>query len=265
MPNTRLHWSRSVAVKSFAIAFVATHVPLLALIALVVLRPDWLSPVSVLLAALGATLLAAILVIAALWRLFRPLRLAADGLRSFMTRGQPLRLSAGAQDEVGRLVQVLVLALAHLDRQRAPLLQAGALVLQRKSMVFEPDGAGQSLVLVEIDQWQALDQSANILRMQDVQIAMNRMLATVVHKGEAVLPWGRGRFLLALDVPTTDAFDRLEVVSGGFQVGDLPERFTCSAAVEPRSPDTGVWAATLQRLEHKLFTLRLEGRAAAVV
>ncbi len=265
MPNTRLHWSRSVAVKSFAIAFVATHVPLLALIALVVLRPDWLSPLGVLLAALGATLLATILVIAVLWRLFRPLRQAADGLRTFMTQGQPLRLSAGAQDEVGRLVQVLVLALAHLDRQRAPLLQAGALVLQRKAMVFEEDGGSRSLVLVEIDQWQALDQSANIQRMQDVQIGMNRMLSSIVHKGEAVLPWGRGRFLLALEATTTDAFDRLEVLNGGFKVGDFPERLTCSAAVEPRGFDAGAWPATLQRLEHKLFTLRMEGRAAAVV
>lgn len=264
MKQTALHWTRSVAVKSFAIAFVATHVPLLALIALVVLRPDWLSPVGVLLAALGATLLAAILVIAALWRLFRPLRVAADGLRHFMTQGQPLRLSAGAQDEVGRLVQVLVLALAHLDRSRAPLLQAGALVLERKAMHGLAETDAQSLVLVEVDQWQALDEGANIERMQDVQIAMNQMLATVLRKGEAMLPWGRGRFLLALDVPTAGAFDRLEAVCGGFHVGNAPARYSCSAAVEPRSRNTGAWPATLQRLEHKLFTLRLEGRTATL-
>ena len=51
-----------------------------------------------------------------LWRLFRPLRLAADGLLGFMLRGESVHVHAAAQDEVGRLVRVLVKSLAHLER-----------------------------------------------------------------------------------------------------------------------------------------------------
>jgi len=54
-------------------------------------------------------------------------------LRDYMLHGQPLRMDNASGDEVGRLVQVLVLALAHLDRSRAPLLHAGALALERKT------------------------------------------------------------------------------------------------------------------------------------
>jgi hypothetical protein len=89
--NTPVRWHRSVAVKSFGIAFVATHIPLLALVAAVTLAPGVLPPLGVLAIALVATLAATVLVITVLWRLFRPLRQAADGLHAYMTRGTPWR------------------------------------------------------------------------------------------------------------------------------------------------------------------------------
>ena len=90
------------------------------LIAVVVLRSDWLAPWSVLIAALLFTLAATALVVGVLWRMFWPLRQAADGLRGFMTHGTLPRASAGSSDEVGRLVGILVRSLAHLDRSRSP-------------------------------------------------------------------------------------------------------------------------------------------------
>ncbi|MCB2069686.1 MAG: hypothetical protein KDF67_08655, partial [Ottowia sp.] len=99
------------------------------MLALVTLHPAWLTPVGVLLAALVATLLATAVLITVLWRLFRPLRQAADGLLGFMTRGAPVQMGVGAQDEIGRLVGLLVQSLAHLDRGKAPLLRSGATAL----------------------------------------------------------------------------------------------------------------------------------------
>jgi hypothetical protein len=259
-----LRWRQSLAVKSFAIAFLATHVPLLALVGVVVLKPGWLSPVGVLAVALGATVLAAMLVIGGLWRLLRPLRQAADGLRDFMLHGHPLRLDDASGTEVGRLVQVLVLALAHLDRGRAPLLHAGALALERKAGPSQGDLGLQFLVLVEVDQWMALDAGAKLERMQEVQAAMNRQLGKELRHSELMLPWGRGRFLLVLQGPGADVVDRLQPLCAGFQAGAGPERFTCSAAVEVRAPHSGAWPAALQRLDHRLFAIRLEGRRAFV-
>lgn len=130
--NTKLPWYRSVAVKSCLIAFVATHIPLLGLIGLIVISPAALSPWGVFIAALIFTLLATAFVIGVLWRMFRPLREAADGLQTFMTEGKLFAPSAGSGDEVGRMVQVLVRSLAHLDRGRAPLLQAGATAIAQR-------------------------------------------------------------------------------------------------------------------------------------
>ena len=257
-----LRWHHSIAVRSFAIAFVATHVPLLALIALAVLQPGWLSPLGVLAAALGSTLVASVLVVSVLWRLFHPLRAAADGLHDFMTRGQPLRLQAGVQDEVGRLVKVLVLALAHLDRSRTPLLVAGALSLERTAV--PPAGAAcaqQMVALLEVNQWQALEEHGQLERLQEVQSAMNRTLAAALLRGEIMLPWGRGRFLLVLH--PGGASGRLEALCAGFRVSSSPELYSCSGALEPHNRHPGAWLGILQRLEGQLFALSLqrEGRA----
>ena len=264
MVTRPLHWRQSLAVKSFAIAFVATHVPLLALVGIVVLKPGLLSPSEVVIVALVATVLAAVLVIGGLWCLLAPLRQAADGLRDFMLHGQPLRLDAASGNEVGRLVQVLVLALAHLDRGRAPLLHAGALALERKAGPARAELGLQYLVLVEVDQWMALDAGARLERMQEVQAAMNRLLGNELRHSEIMLPWGRGRFLLALQGPGADVVERLQPLCDGFQAGAGPERFTCSAAVESRAANSGAWPAALQRLDYRLFAIRLEGRNACV-
>jgi membrane protein implicated in regulation of membrane protease activity len=124
-----MRWYQSIAVKSFMVAFVATHVPLLSLIALVVMAPEWLTPLGVLAAAMGATLLAAVLVALMLRRFFAPLRLAADSLKEYTRRGLVPRLQSGWQDEIGRLFNVMVHALAHLDRSRASLLRAAGVAL----------------------------------------------------------------------------------------------------------------------------------------
>lgn len=259
-----LRWPQSFAVKSFAIAFVATHIPLIGLIALLALNPGKLAPLGVLAAALVATVVAAVLVIALLWRLLRPLRLAADGLRDFMQHGHPLRLDAASGDEVGRLVQVLVLALAHLDRSRAPLLHAGALALERKAASTSQAEGAQVMVLLEVDQWKALDEGARLHQMQHVQAAMNRALAALLRRNEYMLPWGRGRFLLVLDCVGADAVERLQPLCEGLRADSLSAALTCSAVLEPRASHSAAWPATLQRLEHKLFALRLEGRTAVV-
>lgn len=260
-----MQWYRSVAVKGFAIAFVATHIPLLALVALVTLRPEWLTPWGVLGAALAATLLATGVVIGVLWRLFRPLRLAADGLFAFMTRGTPVRLSVGSQDEIGRLVELLVRSLAHVDRSRAPLLRSGGAALDRRNQAAPGQTPSRVVALLEVDQWRALDESADLARMVDVQAALQRRAQEALRPGELLLPWGRGRLLAVLEGSPAQACERVEPVCQRFFIASGPTPFTCSAVVEAR-PTAGSagWASALQRLEQRLFTQRLAGGESAV-
>ena len=269
--DTPVRWHRSVAVKSFGIAFVATHIPLLALVAAVTLAPGVLPPLGVLAIALVATLAATVLVITVLWRLFRPLRQAADGLHAYMTRGTPWRgdtdsgTTSAASDEVTRLVQVLVHALAHIDRARSPLLQAGANVLQgRTGLSGVADGEPvRTLGLIEIDQWQQLDQAASLEQMMEVQTAMARMLNHQMQAGEVMLPWGRGRYLVILNEPPSGMEGRLWPLLRGFRAGPTGTPYSCSVAMEPHGAARS-WPASLQRLDHKLFALRSEGRTACV-
>jgi hypothetical protein len=257
-------WYRSIAVKSFGIAFIATHLPLLGLGVMIALHPEAFTPAGALLVALAATLLAVVLVIFVLWRMFRPLRSAADGLRDFMMHGQPLRMTPGSRDEVGRLVQMLVLSLAHLDRGRAALLQAGAHALESQVDALPGGGALDLdwMALIEIDQWQSLDENADLARMHEVQQHMSRLAGGLLLQGETLLHWGRGRFLAVLGSSGADCFERLEKLHEGFRVGSSPQLFTCSIAVEARTRDSTGWSSALQRLEHKLFAMRLEGGVA---
>jgi hypothetical protein len=260
--NASLPWYRSVAVKSCLIAFVATHIPLLALIALIVLFPEQLSPWGVFVVALVFTLLATALVISVMWQMFRPLRDAADGLQRFMTEGRLFAPSAAGGDEVGRMVQVLVRSLAHLERGRTGLLDVGSLALvQASGQALSPRGW---MVLLEVDQWQALDREGELEELVAVQQGMIEALQRTLKPDEMLLPWGRGRVLAILTGAGTQVLERLEDLCMQLPVPRTQRLYTATAAVEPKESGTRSWAAGLQRLERKLFALRLNGANAQV-
>lgn len=262
--DQKLPWYRSVAVKSCLIAFVATHIPLLGLIALIVAFPQWLSPWGVFWAALAFTLLATVFVIGVLWKMFRPLREAADGLRGFMTEGRLALPSAASGDEVGRMVQVLVRSLAHLERSRTPLLDAGAFAVARQHSDQGAVADRGWMVLLEVDQWQALDREAGVDELLAVQKGMAAALQQALAEDELLLPWGRGRFLAILAGSGTQVHERLERLCGQLPVPRTTRLYTASAAVEPKETGARSWAAGLQRLEQKLFSMRLSGMHAQV-
>jgi hypothetical protein len=264
MNSSPVRWYHSVAVKSCAIAFVATHIPLLGLIAFLVARPDALSPLNVFLLALAFTLLATAFVVGVLWNMFQPLRQAADGLNDYMTRGQVMRLSAAGEDEVARLVQVLVRALAHLDRGRTALLQGTAATvndLAREAGVQEANNR-RWYALIEVDQWELLDRESSVEHMLQVHEALGEALDQLLWPGEMVLPWGRGRFLAILGGAGADVIDRLRPVCKRIPMEH--GEYTATAAIDAHSLSTRASPAALQRLDHKLFYLRTEGRQAVV-
>lgn len=255
--SLKSRWYDSVAIKSFLVAFLSTHIPLLGLIALIVLFPDALTPWGVFTAALVLTLVATALVLGSLWRMFEPLRRAADGLHRFMTDGRLFDGAGAGQDEVGRLVQVLVRALAHLDRSRAPLLDAGAFALAQQQGLEASMGSGGWMALLEIDQWQELDRSGRLDELMAVQRGLVGAVEPLVGEGEAVVPWGRGRAMLMLAGARDEVMQRLVRLCGDMRLAVGQRVYTASAVVEPRHGNARSWPAGLQRLEYKLFSLRL--------
>lgn len=259
-----LRWYNSIAVKSCPIAFVATHIPL---IAVIVLQPGWLSPLGVFLTALAFTLAATALVIAMLWRMFQPLRAAADGLNGFMSRGLAFSGTPASSDEIGRLLGVLVQSLAHLDRGRSPLLYSGAMALDQASAEAGPGDSGPSgsrqwFALLEIDQWQTLDREGRFEEMLHILESAQQAVEERLAAGEYTVPWGRGRLLASLAGSGADASERLSGVCGNILAGGAI--YTATAVMEPQMNETRARAAALQRLEQKLFAARMDGLQAAV-
>ena len=251
-------WFQSVAVRSFLIAFVATHIPLLCLIALVTLKPDWLTPLGVLVATLVATLFATALVLVVMWRMFRPLREAADGLHALMARGIPLRLRVRGEDEIARLIRVLTQSLAHLDRSRLPLLQSGAKQLENRAATLRHRGGErlQKLVLFEIDGWAELCAESDLEYLEELQMALAEHLHEALQPTELLMPWGQGRVLLALAPAHGDTYARVSAMCQPFVMQGDVRRFHCSAVIESRSGTSVGSASALQRLEQKLYALR---------
>ncbi len=261
-PSRSTRWYQSVAVKSCGIAFIATHIPLLGLLAVIVLKPDWISPWGVFGVALVLTLAATAFVVSILWRMFEPLRSAADGLNGFMTQGLRFQnATAGGSDEIGRMVGVLVRALAHLDRSRTPLFMNSALAV-KNAVPRDGKRAARWFALVEVDQWEALDSGSNLPEMMEVHRAMGRAIEGVLQPGEFSLAWGRGRFLVELNGMGTDTIERLEPLCRHVEADG--KDYTASAVLEAEDQGSRSRAAALQRLEHKLFAVRLAGGHAAV-
>lgn len=251
-----MKWYQSVAVKCSAVAFVATHVPLLMLVAVVAFQPDWLTPWGVVLTALLATLTATAVLLWILWKLFRPLRDAADGLLGFMTRGEPLRMSTSSQDEISRLVGTLVRALAHLQRSRAPYLIESArhgLELARRDDKLGPNGV---LILVEVDQWADAEDHGVLRTLAELQVILERRVMECIGPQDTALPWGRGRMLIQMPAPISSALQRLDKLREPIRISSGPKRYSLSAVMETSTEHATGRAASLQRLEHRMFSLR---------
>lgn len=260
--QTSTRWYQSIAVKSCLIAFIATHIPLLGLLAVIVLKPGWISPWGVFGVALVLTLAATVLVLAVLWRMFAPLRLAADGLNGFMTQGLRFQnATSGGTDEIGRLMGVLVRSLAHLDRSRTQMFINSAAAV-RNAVPREGRREDRWFALFEVDQWEELDKGSDLAQMMEVHRVIGRAIDQVLRPGEFSLAWGRGRFLVELDGQGGRTVERLEPACRQVVVQGTP--YTASAVLEPGNQGSLSRAAALQRLEHKLFAWRQAGRQAAV-
>ncbi|WP_426957859.1 sensor histidine kinase [Muricoccus radiodurans] len=109
----RLRIPGGVTGKFFVVAFVGTHVPLLAALAYAMAGrdPDWWLLAVVLVATLGGTALA----LAGLWALLVPLRRTTRALEAYARDATLPDLPLGSQDEAGRLMRTTQEALVALD------------------------------------------------------------------------------------------------------------------------------------------------------
>ncbi len=113
----RLLFPKSYSGKLFLLAFVATHVPLVVLVAYLLLAADlsFAAAAPVLLIALVATLVGTAGALLGLWLLLAPVAAASQALRAYRRAGVRPELPTGLEGEAGRLLADVQETLTELD------------------------------------------------------------------------------------------------------------------------------------------------------
>ncbi len=114
----RLPRPRGFAGKLFLVAFLSTHVPLLALIGYLVVRDGAVSAGAVLVVALLATLAGSGLALWALHQLLAPVLLADRALEQYLHQGTVTPLPTRYGDEAGRLLRNVAFTLRTFHGER---------------------------------------------------------------------------------------------------------------------------------------------------
>jgi diguanylate cyclase (GGDEF)-like protein len=114
---SRLLFPRSYLGKIVLLAFVGTHVPLVALIGYLLLAADlaFAPAVAVVLVALAATPAVPASALLGLWLLLAPVAAASDALRAYRLAGTPPELPTDLDGEAGRLLADVQRTLTELD------------------------------------------------------------------------------------------------------------------------------------------------------
>ncbi|WP_108661110.1 GGDEF domain-containing protein [Acuticoccus kandeliae] len=107
---------RSLSMKMFMVAFVGTHVPLIAAVAFVLLDRDEPVPVAFLVTLLLATVVGSVVTMAGLRFLLRPVIWASRAMESYADRRQLPRLPRHFQDEAGILMRHTQSMIEHAER-----------------------------------------------------------------------------------------------------------------------------------------------------
>lgn len=107
-------FQKTLLAKIFVTSFLAIHVPLIAMVGLLVVDPvaNRTALMSILVA---ATLVGTGLCFLALWRLLHPLRTLAAAVNCYQTHGIPFQMNLHRQDEVGTLARAVTGMVAHAD------------------------------------------------------------------------------------------------------------------------------------------------------
>ena len=98
---------RSYPAKIFFVAFIGTHVPLIAVVAYVLAQSGPLADqAALLLVVLGATLVGCAATLAAIWALLAPIRRTQASIAALETETEPTALPEGFRDALGDLMRL---------------------------------------------------------------------------------------------------------------------------------------------------------------
>src|SRR6218665_740579 len=128
-PSSLSKIGSSLTLKIFAVCFVSTHVPLLALVVYLFLGLES-DPMPVFGTILAATLIGTVFCLTALWMMLRPLHEVAEAVKKYRAVGVVPQISSPRRDEVGVVANGVTKLISDLDATLSQLrVQASTDVL----------------------------------------------------------------------------------------------------------------------------------------
>ncbi|MDN3516936.1 bifunctional diguanylate cyclase/phosphodiesterase [Aquisalimonas lutea] len=199
----------SFKAKVLVVAFLGTHVPLLAILAYFIYANSVTEAyaLQVLAMALVATLAGTLVTLVALHALLRPIDLTLGMLRRFRERGQLYRPELDLRDEMGTLIQGTHRALedlgAHLERVATRDHVTGVLnahgLEQATDRLREAGDASAALVLVRVRNYGQLEVTLEREELEFVTRTLADRLRLVFPEPALIAVRGRGEFAVLLD------------------------------------------------------------------
>lgn len=265
----------SLTSKIVVVGAVLVHLPLLAVIALVAVRPELSAP-AVVATALVATLVATAVMVLVLRGLLAPLQLAAVHLADYLTdRRLPAQVRLG-EDDAGRLLHDVAVACARIEQQRVVLER---LSLQDPLTGISNRRGGQanlnligsapralqqpvSVAVVDLDNLRQLNAQGGHARGDDGLRRVAVELQAVLRAQDWVARWGGDEFLVLAHCCGPDMvvlMDRARAALG--TPGDQPETYAISVGVAELRPTESL-DSCISRADQALYTAKNHGRDA---
>ncbi len=268
----------SLAIKTFAICFVAVHMPLIALILYLLLSDDpAVGPIIII--CLGATLVGTIVAIRSMSVLLRPLDRIAGAIVAYGNGQGFSRLGLKREDEVGRIasgVETLIIRLeATLDGLRRQAMTDPLTALGNRRWLIEEAGATfaramrdnttVSACIFDLDHVKRINDTHGHAAGDLVLMAVAEIARQKVRPYDLIARWGGEEFCVVVSGlgPTgmAELAERLRAAIATASIGTLPSgTVTASFGVATDRATATDFATLLRAADKALYAAKAAGR-----
>lgn len=265
--------------KVFIIAFVGTHIPLIAIIGYILYSSKQLSALSVFALALISTLVGTLLVLWSLHHLLKPITLVNLALKNYLEKGEVTSIPEDLDGKMGSLLRNLNYALTHIEDRRQ-LLEAIAVndpltglgnrlyaqqQLKEISVLTDKQTPDLCIAMLDIDHFKKInDLYGHAVGDEVLTNAAVTMKSILKRDSDWIARWGGEEFLIVLNCSLTDAETilnkmRLALASCIIKNNQNTINYTVSMGLTQVKPNEAI-KQSIERADNALYRAKQSGR-----
>ncbi|MES2435261.1 MAG: GGDEF domain-containing protein [Pseudomonadota bacterium] len=259
----------SFPAKVFLIAFIGTHMPLIATVYfLLAERGGIMANLEICLVMLAATLIGTAATLYGLRAILQPLFHIRDAMEAFETRREKLELPAEFHDEIGKIMAMTNRLIGDVDldlRRKKAAANADPLTGLLNRRGFEqtvPSHAGGAIIYVDLDHFKAVNDRHGHDIGDKVLTDAARALMGAIRSGDVLSRFGGEEFVIFLpgaDMPAAKAVAERGRLALEAKVQIAGEAVTGSFGVAHTAAG-GELAVTLKQADAAVYVAKSEGR-----